>query len=251
MGLSLDGIWRYQTNSVRVQKGPCTECRSSDAYETYADGHSHCYSCGHHIHPTGAALLKALSEGPKVTLEVTLPRDCDYYIPEAPQAWLDKYSLTMPEIRLNKISWSESKQSLIFPVYPHGGVLALYQARYFGDNPEIPKWKTVGRKDVLHVPSPNTKDSRIVVVEDLVSAMKVGRITNSCPLFGSYISSQLVSLIALKYAEAIVWLDPDANLKAVKTALALGEAGLKVKTIFGHADPKEYWTHDIREMVNK
>jgi twinkle protein len=31
---------------VRIAKGPCPHCDSSDAYETYADGHSKCYSCG-------------------------------------------------------------------------------------------------------------------------------------------------------------------------------------------------------------
>jgi twinkle protein len=37
-----------QEESVVVSQGPCDECGSSDAGTLYSDGHTHCYSCGHH-----------------------------------------------------------------------------------------------------------------------------------------------------------------------------------------------------------
>lgn len=38
-----------QTSSSILSHGPCDKCGSSDANATYDDGHSHCFSCGHHI----------------------------------------------------------------------------------------------------------------------------------------------------------------------------------------------------------
>lgn len=40
-----------------ISKGPCfnPECGSSDACATYTDGHTHCFSCGHHTGPDGEA----------------------------------------------------------------------------------------------------------------------------------------------------------------------------------------------------
>ena len=37
-----------QQDSDFVSRGPCNDCPSSDACATYADGHTHCFSCGKH-----------------------------------------------------------------------------------------------------------------------------------------------------------------------------------------------------------
>ena len=36
-------------NSEELGRGACDQCGSSDAHVYYADGHSHCHKCGHHI----------------------------------------------------------------------------------------------------------------------------------------------------------------------------------------------------------
>ena len=44
-----------EQDSSYISKGPCDECGSSDANAVYTDGHTHCFSCGHHTPPEGAA----------------------------------------------------------------------------------------------------------------------------------------------------------------------------------------------------
>lgn len=237
----------YETASKVTSQGPCHECKSSDAFTNYADGHAHCYSCGYHRGPDGTSILRALKHQQG---EINLPSDCDPYIPSEPQAWLNKYTLTAPEMRQNRIVWSEKKQSLIFPLHL-GGKLELYQARYFGDDPNHPKWKTVGNKTLLYVPDRHPKDKRLVLVEDLISAIKVSRITNAAPLFGTSLSELLIALIREQYKEVITWFDPDAQLKAVKASLALAECGLKTRTIFSDKDPKDYWTGYIKQVLEE
>lgn len=36
-----------------VSRGPCPQCDSSRRFLTYADGHSHCHACGHHVPASG------------------------------------------------------------------------------------------------------------------------------------------------------------------------------------------------------
>ena len=44
-----------EQDSTYISKGPCDECGSSDANARYTDGHTHCFSCGHHTPPEGEA----------------------------------------------------------------------------------------------------------------------------------------------------------------------------------------------------
>src|ERR1700722_8181588 len=39
--------------SELVEKGPCSDCGSSDACAVYSDGHTHCFSCGQTRQGTG------------------------------------------------------------------------------------------------------------------------------------------------------------------------------------------------------
>lgn len=41
------------TEDTCLYKGPCDSCGSSDACAVYADGHTHCYSCGKHTNGEG------------------------------------------------------------------------------------------------------------------------------------------------------------------------------------------------------
>lgn len=50
-------------NDELVSKGPCKKCGSSDACATYADGHTHCYSCGHKTRPAkGGGLANVVGD---------------------------------------------------------------------------------------------------------------------------------------------------------------------------------------------
>ena len=63
-----------EESSTLIRKGPCEACGSSDANAEYSDGHTHCFSCGHHTGGDGARRAPLVS--PKV--QGKLIEDADF-----------------------------------------------------------------------------------------------------------------------------------------------------------------------------
>lgn len=189
-------------------------------------------------------------ENKKTPWAVELPKDFDYHIPLEPLEWLYKFNLTKMELTRNKVGYSDQFHSLIFPVYGGPGELRMFQARYFGPQPENnSKWKTVGTtKDLIHLPESHSSTT-CVIVEDIVSAIKVSRVTNCIPCFTTHMHVETIKRLSKLFKGVKIWLDPDARKKALKTALDCIAWGIKTEVIFSDFDPKEYGTADIREMV--
>lgn len=232
----------------------CPKCPSSDAFHVWDDGHGHCFSCGFHQYPNMTieslkSSLKSNEKKSKFHYEISLPADFDYHIPSEAMAWLYKYNLTRLEIHRNKIGWTETFQSLVFPVFGVSQELLLFQARYFGPNDKVPKWKTFGSvKDLIHLPEKHNDDV-LVLVEDIISAIKVSRVKNCMPLFGSHLPLETVRRVSKLFRTGRIWLDSDKRPEALKMALACSEYGMPTTVIFTDKDPKEYPTADIRELV--
>jgi hypothetical protein len=238
---------------VSTTRGPCPKCHSSDGFITFANESRHCFVCDYHEHPeTTIEMLKSsvIPIKNKQWNEVELPNDFDYYLPQQALKWVQSYGLTATEIRRNKLGWSDTKESIIFPVFDETGCLKMYQERYFGVDPNRPKYRTTGNKaDIIHLPDP-VKHDTIVVVEDMVSAIKVSRVTNCMPLLGNTLSIPVAMKLRLRFKRARVWLDANMMQKSVRTSLTLSELGLPTTTIFTDKDPKEYAVSDIRGFVD-
>jgi hypothetical protein len=247
--------WTYQTSAKVIRTGSCPVCPSSDGYKEYEDGHSHCYVCSHHIHaPTTLETLKSfLHIGKnKVGPTVNLPKDFDKdWFREDAQAWIDKYDLRPQERRRNRLGWSESLESLVFPVFEFKtSTLLMYQARYFGTDEQAPKWRTKGPKqEIIHLPDRWHSDT-IVLVEDILSAIKVSRVTNCMPMFGSDLGEERLTKIVKQFKRARVWMDPDKKKESLILSLKLSEAGLPTTVILSSKDPKDYQSADIRSIVD-
>lgn len=248
-------IWTSMTSTTRpsvangYQQGKCPKCPSTDAFTEWGNGSKHCFSCGYHegekwdgldITRNRMAFEKAKA--------VHLPSDYDTYTPNFALKWLQKYDITAKEIRENRIGYSADRSLLVFPVVDRSAALLMWQGRYFGDEP-YPKWVTYGtRDDVMHFPKHHESDT-IVLVEDIVSAIKVSRVTNCMPMFGSQLSQTMLLRVSKLFKKARVWGDPDATKKSMKTSFALTELGCPSTIIVTEKDPKEYGTADIRQIV--
>lgn len=236
-------------------RGPCPKCRSSDAFITWKDGNQYCFSC--HYKPKSEWTMEKIKSSFTVGKNnsptgIELPSDFSVNIPPGKAAeWLSQYRLTPEEINKNKIGYSDEEHSLIFPVFSGAPdhSLVMYQKRYFGINQEVPKYISVGHKhDVIHLPKPHIHDT-IVLVEDIVSAIRVSRITNCMPLFGSHLSLPTALKLGKRYRKARVWLDSNKKATAVRIALVLNEIGVRTTIIFTDKDPKEYTTADIQRLI--
>ena len=220
----------------------CPKCGSCDNVARYTDGHGWCFGCSTFFYGGQEAptieVTRARSDTIRPELDIlkevaeqvfedsqdhwnlkTKPLDFpdDYmrYLPDTPQQWLRKYEITAAEVNDNQFGWSNKRQMMIMPVrtsYPDGRLL-MWQGRGF--NPK--RYHTGGPcDDVIHVIG-NEKSDTIILVEDLISAIKVGRYYTCIPLFGSAVSvNRLNRLVKLTNTSIGIWLDSDKAKAAME-----------------------------------
>lgn len=224
-----------------IQFTPCSKCGSSDANAEYIDSF-YCYSCGKYS-SKGFSLsrFKPLNEV-KVCNGITLQKE----LPVDALKWLLGYGLTMDEIA--QFSYSNER------VGKYGNMacnlLVLYAdniywcARNLGKGV---KYLTSGVKPIIKYG--NNSDT-VVLVEDIISAIKVGRQFTAIPMLGSMPSGAILNHLQ-GFKNVIVWNDLDKAKESLKTARNLSERlGTRVRVIIKPLDPKEYSDLDIYNIIN-
>lgn len=137
--------------------------------------------------------------------------------------------------------------SIVYPVFDVYNNLLLWQARYMGLDKSLPKYYTRGDAgNVLHILG---KCGRIVLVEDLLSAIKVSRVCRAVPLFGSNISDTLLRRLLTITNEIGIWLDKDKYKYQQGRIPSISLLFRDVKSIQSEKDPKEYDESTIQHKV--
>ena len=221
---------------------PCEYCGSRDNAYQYPDG-IWCFGCKRYTpNKTSINNVKETLHGTKNTTgkSYSIPTDCSFTIPPVPYLWLSNYGLTNDEIQRNNIKWSESKKSLVFPIY-NNSELVFWQERKFGTDK---RWISHGSKPdaVLGAGDP------LVLVEDIISAIRVSKVTACKPLFGSAINVNIFLRIKEKYSACKIWLDYDKAKDSIKYATQ-GSMFIPTQSIITIKDPKCYTTKEIKEYV--
>lgn len=231
-----------------VKHEPCPHCGSRDNLGVYDDGHKFCFGCGYV--EKGNGFHKFNKKEKKDDRTLSLPTDCISRLPINPvRLWLDRYQITDDEIYNNKFQWSEDKQMLVMPVYDVYGNLTMWQGRRFNTYDKKGKYFTQGNVESVYHILGYTNPKRIIVVEDLISAIKVARVATVMPLFGSNISNERLVELARRFENLVIWLDFDKaayTTKVKQTARLLFE---KVSTILTKRDPKEHSESDIKSLL--
>jgi hypothetical protein len=246
--------------SYVVKKQQCPNCaklgkdNSHDNLAVYSDLHSYCYSCGFSSYPSktknyGKTSEQALPE-PNMLF---LPEDCTTTYPTRTLNWVNKYELTQNDLLLHNVLWSESISRLIFPIYSGNGSLIAWQGRDFKVPQREKKDKWYGRGNLRDTFNILGEGNYLVLVEDIVSAIKVSRFVRAMPLYGSSIGKErfkrLYSLCEEPH-KVYIWLDPDKRTEALKES-KLGQLyGFKTHPIFSDKDPKEHTYKEIEGILN-
>jgi len=234
---------------------PCPKCRKDGNDRTgnnlarYADGGAYCFSCGYTILPNGLATLS--KETQENNHAISLPGSVTQVLPERALEWLHKYSLTDHDIRLNNILWSEDYQRIIFPIIIND-TLEGWIGRAVDSN-IIPKVYTRGKLHETNYILGNLSSKKIVLVEDIISAIKVaGTYEYSVsPLFGSHISTRKLLTLRRYYDNITIWLDKDKEKESVKFAQKARDFGIKARSVITDKDPKEYSDSEILSYLTK
>lgn len=251
----------------------CPEC-AKQGKDTSKDNlqrwqfHAHCFACGYHEFPDGKTRLCqhlhtsdgtcgakewinpdtgeiVKDEKPEI---LELPNDAGKTIDAKALQWLDKYGIMREEIIENDLRWSPFRQWLIFPIRGDTGLIA-YQGRNFG--PNGPKWESRGNLATLfHIIGEGVfTDQPLVIVEDIVSAIKVGRQFQCTPLFGSYMGLAKLAQMRHVSKKLVWWLDADKYPDSIKQATRARPLGIDSKVVFTQKDPKEYSDEDIKAII--
>lgn len=221
-----------------------------------------CHDCGcggikRNTNLTPAEVLKRvkLSVIPKVSgsyKRISLPYDFDSKIPLEGKRWLYKYGITGDEISKYGFGYSGANDRLILPIFVDDE-LVYYQARNLGtitkSNPKYLNIRQSGAKNVFFKNYTHPEHNSIVIVEDILSAIKVGRVTNSVSLLGSYIPESFHQDVS-DFKEYLIWLDRDKIKASIKYCLKLqSRLGKKIRIIMQDKDPKEYSVDNIKEIL--
>lgn len=245
-----------------VRQERCPACakqgkdRGANNLAVYSDGHEYCFSCGHYVSGSGISRFKSrVSQEPITKHEVVLPSDSDVCYPTRALEWVGHYDLTRNDLLNHNVLWSESYKRLIFPIYGDTGLMA-YQGRYFGPPaPEgkkpFPKWWGVGDlKNTFHILGKSS--CQLVLVEDIVSAIKLSKFTMAMPLFGSHVGAVRFKRLYSLYkntVEVSIYLDPDKRSESIVEARRGMLCGLRTRVIYSERDPKEESVEKLKELL--
>jgi Zn ribbon nucleic-acid-binding protein len=238
--------------STFIEHTSCPQCGSKDNLAVYTD-HEWCFGCGY-WKKTGVdyEYRHQLNEPDQRTI-IYLPEDVSTAYPGLAEDWIKKYELSINTLYKNYVLWSESRKLLIFPIYDDKHNLWGWQGRYFGEDKTHPKWTSKGKyKDLIQIfNSTKAKESGIIVVEDLISAVKLSQEYATTCLYGSYVDTAKFININNIYEprELILWLDHDKRKESYGFSIKLNNIGIKTRSIISIKDPKEYSLQDIKTML--
>ncbi len=217
-----------------IKLGPCPHCGSSDARAEYENSYW-CFSCSTYDSKNDTQSLRdeistRTEQDVKITNGVL---DTIKDIPQKGMQWLLKYGISREEIAKYGISWEPARRLLVL-INNKG----YWQARNFGFGNY--KYKSNGMKPLQIYGEGDT----IVVVEDVLSAIKIARCRYericASPLLGSSMPKQTMSQLTKQYGTIHVWLDRDKAKQAVNIRNQLRSLGVTSKAIITPKDPKEY-----------
>lgn len=247
---------------------PCPKCRENgedktgDNLSLYKDGSGYCWKCHYYILSdnilSNYKQKHSNNNTPIIMPKITLPKDCTADYPSKCIAWINSYELDKSDVLYNGVLYSEKEERLIFPFW-NGETLEGWQGRYFGTDNKKAKWYSRGDvQSIIHilkngrVGHHENDASRLVLCEDIVSAIKVSKLgISAMPLFGVNIKARIPQFRVLSYLEYIIFLDEDMHQHSLKESRTMRLNGLNVCTILSEKDPKEHSYQELECLLRE
>ena len=227
------------------------------------DGYSmYCHRCGTpEFVPLGVLSFAERMELRKLEKEaatvltratVRLPADFTLDIPANRLSWLLEASITPYMARKVGIGYTPKYQRIVLPVYDADNNLVFTQNRAVikGQQPKYLN-PSVNREAILYFAAPQDADfSTVVVVEDILSAIRVGEFIPTYSLLGTKVSLIQANLL-IQYAHILIWLDPDkAGVDGTKKLKKLAGLVSQVTVVTSDADPKNLTNQEIKDILS-
>lgn len=175
--------------------------------------------------------------------------------PGTARAWLSKAGLTEERIEHENFLWSEEKSCLYIPVRQTGELVGYVQ-RYMCEGGEkiYRTLKLDNRNFFGYYPKEVDKTTeKVVVVEDVLSGLRMSEIHDTLSILGTNLSPAAVSLILAKgYKEALIFLDADnPTVRSEARRIAKKLPFLPVRLIEPGRDPKLFTKEQLQVLTSK
>jgi len=226
----------------------------------------HCYACDFNDFESKGVLslaerqrINELNEAAlRVVRKIELPKDISYdpedFSREA-RMWLYKGGLTPSVWKQYSIGYSKMLERVILPVFNATGDLIWFQCRAVlaGQKPKYIQ-PSGDRSNILFVANKTQSTSRVVVVEDIMSAIRVGLATfdsntQVASLLGTKVTSGQAEYLG-QFAICTTWLDGDKAGKRgsydIRKTIGLLTCCDNIRT---EEDPKAYSNKQIQDIL--
>ena len=226
-----------------VKHMPCPQCGSKDNLAEY-DDHYYCFGCKYNkrkndVHSLRKRLNKTKSDEGDVEMLSNFGE-----IPQRAMKWLLSYGITQEEIDEYGIKWSPEQQLLILIEKAK-----YWQGRCFKPDSKL-KYLSSGSKPSSVYGTGDT----LVLVEDVLSAMKIARLRGeycAMPLLGSSLSYDTEQKLKDLSENVYVWLDRDKAVNAIRIKRGLLQKGFNSRVVITEKDPKEYSKDEIKKYLSE
>lgn len=237
---------KSHNESYLIRHGPCAKCGSRDNRAEYSDGHFYCFGCQDYTPST---------ERRKMTHNVKPPLSSahEYYFnhlesvvpPGENRLWLKRY-ISDAEIDRYFCWHPLEKRHVFLKKFPNESFFLEMRSV----DPTKSKTQTYGEKPLI-ILGDTAGANEIVIVEDLVSAIKISRQYVAIPMFGSYISRMSLAQALERVPTAkkfIFWMDADKWITSMSMAKTMGYL-LPTEAVYTQRDPKEHTDEEIEKVV--
>lgn len=193
---------------------------------------------------------------------VRLPKDFTTTIPTSEAVWLYRAGINSDIAKHYGFGYSASMRRVVLPVYSDGELVGFTARSTINAKPKyIERTKSPASTIFAADPAtalPATDDwpegsgPDLVITEDILSAVRVGRLVRRCvALMGTSANEhQLAS--AEDCTRIVLWLDPDKAGRRAQSKLhrRLALYGKDVVTLRTDRDPKYYSNREIRRLLS-
>jgi len=178
--------------------------------------------------------------------EVQLPPEFTENIPPEGLAWLYTMGLTDTAIKEYGIGYSPVYDRVILLVYDDEELVAWHAKSLGITKPEIIYMRKKGMPIYFKVQKGH---SRVVIVDNIFAAIKIGQFADSYGLMTIKLSDALAKNLANRYDKILVWLGPRKERKVSKFIIRQRALGYPVSAIKSDKNPKILLPEEIGEYL--
>jgi hypothetical protein len=255
--------WIATAKALTIGHSRKVQCCSTDPSAHVSNNHKgvsfFCHRCGRkEFHFHGPRSIKEImatrvaEDAIRLAPSIAMPKDA-VPLDEGPQEawqWVLRGGLTPEDATgLYGLKWHEKTRRVLIPIGPADRLTALCGRAVFG---ERPKYRMLAGKADSFFRSPHKDVQCTVVVEDVLSAIAVGRAgANGIAVLGTAITAEHAAAIATGTSTVVGWFDPDkagnTAWQRLRSRMALYPVNLH--RITSTEDPKALHRHVLRGLL--